>query len=80
MLCSHGLPKVNNALAAFKRLKENAAEGKRPYREDTIMYKDTLDGLNIVVRHEDIAWKFRSNSVCGGEAGEYRQSTEKLRS
>lgn len=43
---------VNNILASFKRLKANAAEGGKPYREDTVEYRDTTaEGLNILVRH-----------------------------
>lgn len=37
-------------MASFKRLKANAAEGGKPYREETVEYKDVVDGLNIVVR------------------------------
>lgn len=44
------LQQVNNILASFKRLKTNAAEGGKPYREDTVEYKDVVNGLNIVVR------------------------------
>lgn len=44
------LGQVNAILASFKRLKANATEGGRPYREETIEYKDTIDGLNILVR------------------------------
>ncbi|CAN0129097.1 unnamed protein product [Ectocarpus sp. 6 AP-2014] len=40
---------VNNILRSFKRLKANAAEGGKPYKEDSVEYKDTIDGLNIVV-------------------------------
>lgn len=40
---------VNNILASFKRLKANAAEGGKPYREETVEYKDVVDGLNIVI-------------------------------
>lgn len=42
--------KVNNILRSFKRLKANAAEGGKPYKEDSVEFKDTVDGLNIVVR------------------------------
>lgn len=41
---------VNNILRSFKRLKANAAEGGKPYKEDSVEFKDTIDGLNIVVR------------------------------
>lgn len=44
--------KVNNILRSFKRLKANAAEGGKPYKEDSVEYKDTIDGLNIVVRFQ----------------------------
>lgn len=37
-------------MRSFKRLKANAAEGGKPYKEDTVEFKDTIDGLNIVVR------------------------------
>ncbi|CAM9493420.1 unnamed protein product [Discosporangium mesarthrocarpum] len=40
---------VNSILAAFKRLKANAAEGGKPYREEGIEYRDTVDGLNILI-------------------------------
>ena len=40
---------VNNILASFKRLKANAAEGGKPYREEAVEFKDVVDGLNIVV-------------------------------
>lgn len=40
-------------MASFKRLKANAAEGGKPYREETVEYKDVVDGLNIVVRIMD---------------------------
>lgn len=40
---------VNAILRSFKRLKANAAEGGKPYKEDTVEFKDTIDGLNIVV-------------------------------
>lgn len=46
------MKQVNNILASFKRLKENAAQGGKPYREDTVEYRDTTaEGLNILVRH-----------------------------
>lgn len=52
---SHDQPthrnKVNNILRSFKRLKANAAEGGKPYKEDSVEFKDTVDGLNIVVRY-----------------------------
>ena len=41
---------VNAILRSFKRLKANAADGGKPYKEDTVEFKDTIDGLNIVVR------------------------------
>eukprot|EP00752_Nemacystus_decipiens_P003972 g3638.t1 len=40
---------VNTILRSFKRLKANAADGGKPYKEDTVEYKDEIDGLNIVV-------------------------------
>lgn len=43
------MEQVNAILASFKRLKANAAEGGKPYREEAIEYKDTVDGLNILV-------------------------------
>lgn len=47
---------MNNILASFKRLKANAAEGGKPYREETVEYKDVVDGLNIVVRFMHDEW------------------------
>ena len=47
---------MNNILTSFKRLKANAAEGGKPYREETVEYKDVVDGLNIVVRVVDDEW------------------------
>lgn len=41
---------VNAILRSFKRLKANAADGGKPYKEDTVEFKDSIDGLNIVVR------------------------------
>ncbi|CAM9764026.1 unnamed protein product [Pylaiella littoralis] len=40
---------VNNILRSFKRLKANAAEGGKPYKEDSVEFKGTVDGLNILV-------------------------------
>eukprot|EP00903_Cladosiphon_okamuranus_P006533 g6384.t1 len=40
---------VNAVLRSFKRLKANAADGGKPYKEDTVEFKDNIDGLNIVV-------------------------------
>ncbi|CAM9715340.1 unnamed protein product [Scytosiphon promiscuus] len=40
---------VNNILRAFKRLKANAAEGGKPYKEDSVEFKDNIDGLDILV-------------------------------
>lgn len=40
---------MNNVLASFKRLKANAAEGGKPYREEVVEYKDKVGDLNIVV-------------------------------
>lgn len=42
---------VNNILRAFKRLKANAADGGKPYKEDSVEFKDNIDGLDILVRY-----------------------------
>lgn len=41
---------MNNILGSFKRLKANATEGGKPYREETVEYKDTIGDLNVLVR------------------------------
>lgn len=45
-------------MRSFKRLKANAAEGGKPYKEDAVEFKDTIDGLNIVVRLQQYGCQF----------------------
>ncbi|CAM9167196.1 unnamed protein product [Choristocarpus tenellus] len=47
--CKKLASEVNNILSAFKRLKENAASGGKPYREEGVEYRDTIGDLNLLV-------------------------------
>lgn len=55
---------VNTILRSFKRLKANAAEGGKPYKEETVEFKDTIDGLNVVVRF--YSRQFGLSTACDG--------------